>query len=147
MKDIDRGYKAVIEKLKKLKNKVLQVGILKDAGQNEDGQYIADYALANEYGVGVPERSFMRSTADEKSAEWNKNIDKIVDKVIENPNVDTDVMIELLGAKIVGEIQEKISSNIPPPNSEATKKRKKSSRTLIDTGIMRSSINFEIVGK
>jgi len=144
LKDIDLGYKKALKKLISLKGTTIQAGILKDAGTNEDGEYIADYANANEYGLGVQERSFMRSTYDEQEAKWNKDADKIVEYIIKDPDVNVDNLIAILGEKMVGDIKEKIASNIPPPNSDATIKRKKSSRTLIDSGVMRNSIEYEI---
>ncbi len=51
-----------------------------------------------------------------------------------------------VGAVMVGHIQEKISSNIPPKNAKSTIRQKKSSKTLIGkTGLLRESIDFEVV--
>lgn len=144
MKDIDKGFKDAIKKLKALKGKTLQVGILKDAGTNEDGTFIADYASANEFGTkDIPARSFIGSTCDEQSKKW----DAMIDKMIDDPSYNAEELIGLLGEQIVADIKEKIDSNIPPPLSPATIKRKNSSRTLIDTGIMKNSINYEIKAK
>ncbi len=45
------------------------------------------------------------------------------------------------------DIIEKINSNIPPPNAPSTIKAKGSSHTLIDTGEMRRSIDFRVIGE
>jgi hypothetical protein len=148
MKDIDKGYKDIIKKLQALKGKTLQAGILPGAGTNDEtGELIADYASANEYGIGVPERSFLRSTSNEQGEKWNSQLNNIVDKVIENKPVNIDVAVGLVGTEMVKDIVEKINSNIWPPNSDATIAKKKSSRTLIDTGIMRRAIKYKIVDK
>jgi hypothetical protein len=44
-------------------------------------------------------------------------------------------------------IKGKIKSNIPPPNSPATLVLKEGNRTLIDTGLMLNSIEYEVVKK
>ena len=147
MKDIDKGFKEAIKKLQTLKNKTLQAGILKDTGTNE-GVYIADYASWNEYGTeDIPARPFVGSTCDEQSSKWNGVIDKIIDKILVDPSTDVERLINLLGEQVVGDIKEKIANNIPPPNTEGTIRRKKSTKTLIDTGVMRNAITFEIIGK
>jgi hypothetical protein len=146
MKDIDKGYKDAIKKLKALKGKTVQVGILKDAGTNKDGTFIADYASANEFGTkDIPARSFIGSTCDEQSKKWDAKIDKMIN----DPSYNAQELVGKLGAQIVGDIQDTITyRDILPKLSEQTIKRKKgSTKTLIDTGIMRSSIKFEIVDK
>ena len=67
--------------------------------------------------------------------------------MIDDPSYNAEELIGLLGEQIVADIKEKIDSNIPPLLSPATIKRKKSTKTLIDTGIMKNSINYEIKGK
>lgn len=150
MKVTDKNFN--LEKIKKtllaLKNKELQVGIFEDSGVNEDtGRRIVDYAIANEYGTSkIPERPFMRSTADEKQENWSALMDKIVEGVTKG-DFEVERKIGLVGEQMVNDIKEKISSNVPPPLNPATIKRKGSSRTLIDTGNMRNSITFKITDK
>lgn len=142
--DKDTGLKQFKKAIKNFKGKVLKVGIFADSGKGKNGELIVNRALANEYGTSnIPERSFIRSTSDEKNQEWGKSIDKIVDRLL-TEEVDVNQYLGLLGEKIVGDIKEKISSNMPPLNSPATIKRKGSNKTLIDTGEMRASIAYKI---
>lgn len=145
MKDIDKGFKEAIKKLQALKNKTLQVGILSDAGVNEKtGTLIADYAYANEYGTkDIPARSFIGSTCDEQFQKW----DAMVDQMKFDPSYSVERLLGTLGTQMAGDIRDKIGSNVPPPLSPATIERKKSSKTLIDTGVMRKSIKYKIVDK
>lgn len=146
IKDTDKGFLAIKKALLSLRKKEIKVGIHEGAGENaKTGTLIVDYAIANEYGTSrIPERSFMRSTYDEKEKEWNKALDKIVGGVIEGDVSNIEQKISFVGVQIVNDIKEKIDSNIPPSLSEATIKRKGSSKTLIDTGIMRASITYKI---
>ncbi len=154
MKDIDKGFKDIIKKLQALKGKTLKAGILSDAGVNKKtGALIADYASINEFGgytedgVKIPERSFIRSTCNEQSKKWEAMKDKIVDKIIDDPSSNVERLIGLLGEQVVGDIKEKILSNVPPELSDYTKARKGSTRSLVDTNNMLNSIDFEIVDK
>jgi hypothetical protein len=148
MKDRDFGFSQILKSLKALKNKQLHVGILEGSGDNENGELIADYACANEYGTEhIPARSFMRSTFDEKNTDWNKALNGVAERVVGGESIDVERAVGLVGEQVVNDIKEKISSNVPPPLKEATRARKKSSKTLIDTGIMHNSINFKIVDK
>lgn len=148
MKDQDLGLDKIIKQFKSLKKKQVQAGILKDAGTGEDGVYIADYACHNEYGTStIPARPFMSTTFDEKHEEWNKSLNNIVQDVLDGKDIDVDKSMSLVGVRMVDAIKEKITSNVPPPLAPSTIARKKSSKTLIDSGNMLSSINFEIVNK
>jgi hypothetical protein len=148
MKDRDFGFSEILKRLKALKNKQLHVGILEGSGDNEDGQLIAGYAYSNEYGTEhIPARSFMRSTFDEKNADWNKALNGVVEQVASGESIDVQRAVGLVGEQVASDIKDKISSNVPPPLKEATRVKKKSSKTLVDTGIMRNSINFKIVDK
>ena len=52
--------------------------------------------------------------------------------------------VNRVGAVMVGHVQEKIASNIPPKNAQVTINKKKSSKTLVDKGTMRQAISFEV---
>lgn len=149
MKDKDLGYKDIIKQLKSLKNKSIEAGVLSNAGDNQEtGTLIAEYAYYNEYGTKhIPARPFMSMTFDEQNSNWVKSLDSILEKLVNNNNVDIEKSISLVGEQVVNDIKEKITSNIPPALKTSTIKRKKSSKTLIDTGNMRDSINFKIVDK
>lgn len=146
IKDTDKGFLAIKKALLSLKKKEIKVGIHEGAGENaKTGTLIVDYAIANEYGTSkIPERSFMRSTVDEKQQEWNKALDRIVGGIATGDVNNIEQKISFVAEQMVNDIKDKIDSNIPPPLSEATIKRKGSSKTLIDTGIMKTSITYKV---
>ena len=49
--------------------------------------------------------------------------------------------------KIEAQVVVQIDSNTPPPNAPSTIKRKKSSKTLIDSGKMRQHVDHKITGE
>lgn len=151
VKDVDRGMSSFLKAIAQLKKSTLKVGVFSDAVNNEQKgvTYVADYALANEYGTSkIPERSFVRSTVDERQAEWSKSMgDVLMDSVQGTKKLETELY--KIGAIVRGDIINKIDSNISPKNAPATIKKKGASKnkTLIDTGILRSSIEARIEQK
>jgi len=49
--------------------------------------------------------------------------------------------------KIEKAVVDEINSGVPPPNAPSTVKRKKSSKTLIDSGKMRQHVDHKITGE
>lgn len=141
-KDIDKGFKAFRAEMQRARNATVEIGIHQDA-KNEDLS-IAEYGAYNEFGTeNIPERSFMRSTFDENQSDINADMAKRYDQV-KTGKIGVHRALSLIGLKHAQDIQDKIGSNISPANSESTIARKKSTKTLIDTGAMRQSIRHKV---
>lgn len=149
--DIDRGMNNLRKQLQKLQKTKIKVGVFSDAtnSKGKNTQYVADYAIANEYGRGnIPERSFVRSTIDEKQEKWCKLMQTTIDHITKINNNKLDSDLYKIGEIARSDIICKIDSNINPPNAPATIKRKGSkNKTLIDNGILRASIAAKIEQK
>lgn len=96
--------------------------------------------------IVIPPRPFLRK-ALKKQKEWAKFVNEMFDA-----NQDGHMTLRMIALNIAemmqDDIQEAISSNIPPENSEFTKMRKRgSSRTLMDTGTLRDSILGVVIKK
>ena len=134
-----RDNKALFDKeLKKALNGGVGVvvGLLGDSGAHEGGTSIVEVATYNEFGTrNIPERSFLRSTYEENKDEW---ISDLMQRYQSNKKMDG------LGMRMKRDVQKKITELSAPPNSEATIRKKKSSNPLIDTGLMRQSINYKV---
>lgn len=126
----------------------LSVGIFGD----DDASYVM-IANVHEFGVTIslangqiriPERSFMRSTFDEKEKEWTAFLEERLDRVFDF-RMTVEEMYEQLGAKAASDIQEKIRTLSDPPNAESTVKKKGSSNPLIDSGSMRQRVTWKVV--
>jgi hypothetical protein len=140
--DKDLGMKRWSKLLHDFKSAEIELGIFKSAGTNE-GEYISDYAYENEHGTErIPARPFLGLTVDRKKDEWLRFLEDGIDRAVEEKNTKPDFYLARLGEKMVGDVKLTISSNMPPPNAEATIKRKKSSKTLIDTGAMRNAVTY-----
>lgn len=143
--------------LEKLINTEIHVGFISDV-KNKNTSVI-DYAIYNEYGTSkIPARPFLNTSFEENKAKYTKISEQIYNKALTDKNVDLDKYIAMLGEEVVNDIKLKISSNIPPRNAPSTiriktKKYIKSPtangggvKTLIDTGIMRSSVTYKVIG-
>ena len=93
--------------------------------------------------IEIPERSFIRNTVDLKAAEIQKTMEKQV-ALISVGKVTTEGVLRRLGLFVKGLIQERMAQGIAPGLKRATIERKGSSKPLIDTGQLRSSIAYEV---
>lgn len=141
----------MLVRVAKMKKGAVDVGIFADLGSAQKnkaaaGLTVLDVATFHEFGLGVPERSFLRGYVDENKARIRGMI-KSLATMVQQGKLDQDTALEKLGLTIVGEIQKRIAKGIPPPNAESTIARKGSSTPLIDTGQLRSSITHKVRGK
>jgi hypothetical protein len=108
------------------------------------GTTTLEVAIWNEFGTTrIPERSFLRAWFDEHKDEARVLWTKLMRSVAMGTRSQEDA-VNLFGLHCVGQIQDRISQSIPPPNADSTVKRKGSSTTLIDTGVLRSSITHSV---
>lgn len=146
------GFKRLQQMLHKYKAAYVTVGVHEDAGVYPDeGVSVVEVALWNEFGTrDIPERSFFRSAIDENDAKINAWREEAITNIIEK-GWTIEKALEMMGLRLQLLIQNKIKSNVPPPNSEATLAAKKAAgvpaNTLINSGLMLRSIAFRIVLK
>lgn len=103
---------------------------------------VIDVATKHEFGLGVPRRSFIADWADESEAEARRRLRKAAER-IESPG-DLDKELNKFGLWAVGDIVQRITRRIDPPNSQATEDRKGSDVPLVDTGQLKSSITYDV---
>lgn len=109
-----------------------------------NGLEVAENALIQEYGTErIPPRPFLRKTL-KKQNEWAKYVKENFDANADSPN-QLEKVAQTVGLMMQTDIQDSIMSNIPPPNAESTIKQKGSSKTLIDTGLLRNSVHNEVI--
>ncbi|MFA1738015.1 hypothetical protein ACDX69_10615 [Lysinibacillus fusiformis] len=126
----------------------IEVGIF-----GSDDSFYAMIAAVHEFGITIrkergsiviPERSFLRSTFDEKNDEWVKFMKKQIPKLLDG-QMNARTICERLGAKMVGDIQKKLTQLDDPPNAPSTIAKKGSSNPLIDTGGLRMRVTYKVV--
>lgn len=106
------------------------------------GNTVVEIATIHEFGMGVPERSFIRAFVDENEALIKKKIRTLGKKIVKG-TLSSKQALDILGVWLTGKIQSRIAKGIPPALAQATIDRKGSSKPLINTGQLRSSITHE----
>lgn len=148
LKDVDHGYadlERLINKIGKNRSAVV-VGITEAEGgkQHSEEASISEIATIHEFGLGVPERSWLRGWFDENRAWIQEEIKKATKAVLEG-RLTEERALDLLGMKFVGSIKERISGGgALAPNSPETIRRKGSSVPLVDEGRFIGSITHEV---
>jgi hypothetical protein len=140
----DNGLNERLAELKSIGGKVA-IGVLgSTAGKSHGATTLYDVAAANEFGTSrIPERSFLRGTFDANRAKVVAFCKKQGLEVARG-NITNAVALERIGAFVQGLIQLRIAAGIPPANKQSTIDRKGSSKPLIDSGQLRSSITYEV---
>lgn len=146
-RDLDRGYRKLLVKLTGKKPKKLTVGVHASEGKEDHGgPSLIQVATWNEYGTDtIPERSFIRAWFDENEAAAKQTLTRLLKQAAKG-KITFQVAAERFGLWCVGQIQKRIAVGIEPSNAESTIQRKGSSKPLIDTGQLRSSIAYAIDG-
>lgn len=147
LKDTDHGWKARLKGLLALKAPAhVDVGILESAGVEKDGTSVIDVAEWNEFGTAtIPERSFIRAWFDEAEPQLRQDFAALMRTVAAGKRTRAEVL-ELMGQRMVGQVQARMAAGVPPPNAPSTVRRKGSSTPLIDTGVLRSSVTYRTGG-
>lgn len=105
------------------------------------GNTVAEIASIHEFGLGVPRRSFIRDYVDENEVTIRK-WERAAGVNIMKGKWGTEQAMELLGLQLVDDIKEWF--NTLRPLAEETIRRKGSSKPLVNTGQLKSSITHEV---
>lgn len=111
-----------------------------------DGTPVVMVAAINQFGSnsrGIPARDFMTPGGVLTMKKTAPIIKKLIPKINEG-TMTRKQALELLGVVAVGEFQEAITDLDEPANAPATIKAKKSSKPLIDTGLMRQTLTYVV---
>jgi len=149
---VDNGANAVLAAVERNPKASVDVGILGDkASEIKKGAKnvtVADVASWAEFGIGQPQRSWLRGWIDSHEALINERIDMEAREVILGKQTSARALARI-GVWLQGELQLNIA-NFPgndfKPNEDSTIKRKGSSTPLISTGQLRSSISHRVQG-
>jgi hypothetical protein len=149
--DRDLAFSKIMTNIKKIEGKpYVKVGVM-------EGPLVV-IAASNEFGtnragrgnsVTIPERSYMRSTFDEKKDEWTKLTDRLRMAVLTGKQT-IDGALKILGLEIQADVKKKIVSGVPPANALSTLEKKtvggkRGTTTLVDTGDLLGAIDFQVV--
>jgi hypothetical protein len=144
-RDVDRGYRKVMQALSARSRHVVTVGIHSEEGAagKAQGPTIAEVAEINEFGLGVPARPVISVYADQRGTEL---VALMRDRAAAGlkQGVPIAQSLDVVAQVAAGEIQERYAAGVPPPNSPATIARKGSSVPRINTGQERAAIRGRV---
>ncbi len=153
--DKDLGFKALKKRLEEFKKAVIKVGVQgRDASKMNDGVTVVSYAAQNEFGnnfvgpnhnIVIPERSFLRSTTDKKKG-WKNELEQSYKNVFDGKDTALSAIAKV-GIIARDDIIKTITDGVLPKNALSTIRKKKSDKTLIDTGVLRNSISYKFADK
>lgn len=107
---------------------------------------MADLAEIHEYGLGhIPERSFLRASLQKNEQRYVEMVEQGLFTVLSG-TMSIDKLKYKLGLVAHRDVVNYISTaNFTPLKPSTIKRRrKKSNRPLVDTGLLRNSLSFEI---
>ncbi len=150
----------LIANLAGMERKRVKVGVL--AASDPGGEFgIVALAATHEFGAparsnaatkhtfhGIPERSFIRRTFEEKREEVAKFATDLAVRVV-TKGLSITRALEALGKKAAVEVQKTITEGdgVPPPLAASTIERKGSARPLVEDGRLLASITHEVFDK
>lgn len=141
--DMTPEGKKFVQELNKLMELEVRVGFQSGDASYEDGADICEIAAHNEFGgSGTPARPFMKQSFENHEAELRAACDQ-VNKAIASGNT-AESALKRLGVTAKGLVQNEIVSGGFAANAPSTIAKKGSATPLIDTGTMRSSVNYVI---
>jgi hypothetical protein len=158
----DKGLRASVRAVFGARNSSVKVGIFGDKGDadvepapgdNPPGITVAELAAIHEFGLGVPERPFLRTYFDQNIGRIQRSLLNLMSTAIQKaistgrPIEDKDRkrILDRIGLLMQSEIQAKLAKGdlALTPLAQATIDKKGSSTPLIDTGQLRSAISYE----
>ena len=129
----------------KLQSLEVAIGFQSGSDSYDDGTDVCDVAIYNEFGTStIPPRPFMKQSFESNADNINKHVQNSYKQL--EAGSTAEAITQSVGTMAKGVIQDYIANGEFVPNAPSTIARKHSSRPLIDTGLMRQSVNFVVRG-
>ena len=147
-KDIDRGFKRLVARFREFKiGPNVTVGVQGSEASLSRGVGLTNAGLAAVHEFGskdgrIPQRSFIRSTADREKAK----IERLLTRSVKLAVVGKSMRQQLgeVGATVTADMKRTIDQSIDiVANAPSTIAKKGSATPLIDTGILKNSITWK----
>lgn len=140
----NKGLEKELELINKIGKARVKVGVQADAGvHSESGENLVDIGIWNEYGTAhIPSRPFIRQTFEDNQ----QAVAQYLGRVVSNVAKGDDLVQELskLGQWYQDKQKNTLKSYPWTPNAPSTRRRKKSSKPLVDTSQLVNSIRYKV---
>tara|TARA_R110000744_G_scaffold20470_1_gene53739 strand:- start:10382 stop:10834 length:453 start_codon:yes stop_codon:yes gene_type:complete len=117
------------------------VGLPKGANDYPDGTSVIMVGTIHEFGSDVrniPQRSFLRSTVQEKRRKYKVMFKKLAKKIIDG-TITSKQALQMIGLQVESDVKDKIT-DIKEPELKS-----REGNPLVDTGHLRQSITHEVI--
>lgn len=149
VRDTDRGWKRLGRVIRLAGRPSVTAGIHgRDKGRSEGAINNVGLAAIHEFGAplaNVPERSFIRSTVDDKLKSWQRLLNRLGGSIyaLEMP---VEQALNVMGLRMASDIQRTINKGRPEWDDlkPATIARKASAKALIDTRELLRSVKHYV---
>ena len=119
----------------------LEIGFFETA-RYPNGIFVAQVARYNEFGtLNIPMRPFFRNAINKNIKKWYATLQNAI-----NQNATPSKALSIVGEVARADIIQSITDLRTPPDAESTIKQKKSTNSLIGTGLMRRSVTYRVKG-
>jgi hypothetical protein len=145
VRDRDKGLKALLNRVLASKNGGITVGVhAAEGGAAEPGgATVADVATWNHFGTSrIPPRPFLTNWFDANIQEVSTRLKAAGAAIVKGDDPYKALQRVALWAE--GGVKRYIAEGVPPDNADSTVAKKGSSKPLIDTGQLRSSIRGKV---
>lgn len=145
VRERDMGWRRIQREMRAAERESVKVGVLGDAGTDEEGTDLILIAAANEFGTSdgrIPPRPFVRGAFDARQQELAQMQERLWSLVLRG-RITVVRALALMGEEHQGQIQEYMTALDTPPNAPRTIAEKGSSNPLIDEGTLRRAIRWE----
>jgi hypothetical protein len=153
--DKDLGYKQILREVGKARSSYVDVGYWGGKTHPGDSSATIPYiASIHEFGTkpgttpSIPERSFVRSTADENRSKYQAMLDKGLGQILARKATVKNVLA-MVGEFIIGDIRQKLTKSDPswPELKDSTKASRQHGGTqpLFDTGALARSGGTRVI--
>ncbi len=133
-----------LKELRKLESLEVRVGFQSGEVTYEDtGADLAEIAAYNEFGSSsTPARPFMKQSFENHGSELQKACD-VANQTLANGG-SAEKALNKIGVFCKGLVRQEIVDGGFAPNAESTIAKKGSAQPLIDSGLMRKSVNYVV---
>ena len=102
--------------------------------------FVGNACITGPHSIVIPARPFFGKAFEVNKTKWINDFEGFV----ASSGYDLEKAFKLLGAVVRSDIIAQIDATTTPPNAPSTLRRKKGSHPLIDTHLMRNSIDWEV---
>lgn len=140
--DTDMGFKEIVKNIGKM-DAMVEIGLF---GEGNPKENVAARGAVHQFGApskNIPPRPFMSQSFDNKTKELKDFITKKYRETTDG-RISPKTMLDSIGIFHSDQIKNEIVTGSFQALKKATERRKKSTRPLIDKGIMRLSVKHRI---